>query len=94
MTLENQMSIQKTIENYNLKHPVFELFWLKSYISLSKSWTISIHWCFLGFLEWLLIYSGDLKFDHLDSGLFEGLISNGLVFKWSGLSYQPFEIWT
>ena len=29
---------------------------------------------------------------HLKSGLFEGRISNGLVFKWSGFSYQPFEI--
>ena len=29
---------------------------------------------------------------HLKSGLFEGRISNGPVFKWSGFSYQPFEI--
>ena len=26
-------------------------------------------------------YSGDLKSDHLKSGLFKGRISNGLVFK-------------
>ena len=38
-------------------------------------------------------YSGDLKSDHLKSGnilksrLFEGQISNGPVFKWSGFSY-------
>ena len=31
---------------------------------------------------------------HLKSGLFEGRISNGPVFKWSGFSYQPFEIRT
>ena len=29
-----------------------------------------------------------LKSDHLKSGLFEGWISNGMVFKWSGLSYD------
>ena len=39
-------------------------------------------------------YSGDLKSNHLKSGLFEGRISNGPVFKWSGFSYQPFEIQT
>ena len=53
-------------------------------------------------------YSGDLKSDHLKSGnilksrLFEGQISNGPVFKWSGFSdcfssYHlktgPFKIW-
>ena len=26
-TLENQINIQKTIKNYNFKHPVFEWFW-------------------------------------------------------------------
>ena len=31
-------------------------------------------------------YSGDLKSDHLKSGLFEGRILNGQVFKWSDLS--------
>ena len=33
---------------------------------------------------------------HLNSGLFEGRILNGPVFKWSGFSYsysQPFENW-
>ena len=30
-------------------------------------------------------YSGDLKFDHLKSRLFEVRISNGRIFKWSGL---------
>ena len=34
-----------------------------------------------------LKFSGDLKSDHLKSGLFEGLISNGPVFIWSGFSY-------
>ena len=31
---------------------------------------------------------------HLKSGHFEGLISNGPVFKWSGFSYRPFKIRT
>ena len=31
---------------------------------------------------------------HSKSGLFESRISNGPVFKWSGFSYQPFEIQT
>ena len=35
----------------------------------------------------LLLNSGDLKSEHLKSGLFEGQISNGLVFKWSSFSY-------
>ena len=33
------------------------------------------------------IDSGDLKSIHLKSGLFEGGISNGSVFKWLGFSY-------
>ena len=32
-------------------------------------------------------YSVDLKSDHLKFGLFEGQISYGKVFKWSGLSH-------
>ena len=40
-----------------------------------------------------IVYSGDLKSDHLKSGLFEGWISNGPVFKWlgfsNGYSYSP-----
>ena len=32
-------------------------------------------------------YSGDLKSNHLKSGLFEGWISIGPVFKWLGFSY-------
>ena len=50
-----------------------------------------------------LTYSGDLKSVHLKSGLFEGRISNGPVFEWSGFSFgfgyspnysktRPFEI--
>ena len=48
---------------------------------------------------------GDLKFDHMKSGLFESHISNGPVFNWSGFSFGysfspnhsktgPFEILT
>ena len=48
---------------------------------------------------------GDLKFDHMKSGLFESHISNGPVFNWSGFSFgysfspnhsktESFKIWT
>ena len=33
-------------------------------------------------------YSGDLKSDHSKSGFFGGLISNILVFKWSGYGFS------
>ena len=36
--------------------------------------------------------SGDLKSDHLKSKLFEGPISNGLVFKWSGFSFTILKL--
>ena len=35
----------------------------------------------------IIEYSGDLKSNHLKSGLFEGWISIGPVFKWLGFSY-------
>ena len=51
-----------------------------------------------------IFYSGDLNSDHSKSRLFKCQISNGMVFKWSGLSYGysyssnhltgPFKIWT
>ena len=51
----------------------------------------------------MLHYSGDVKCNHLKSGLFEVRISNGMVFKWWGFSFgyshsskhskaRPFEI--
>ena len=33
-------------------------------------------------------YSGDLKSEHVKSGLFEGPISNGPVFKWLSFGYS------
>ena len=45
--------------------------------------------CLFYFLPKKELCSGDLKSGHLKFGLFEGWISNGLVYNWSGFSYRP-----